>query len=39
MQRTKEEGKVCYLKIDLLFCLWAIPKVLVKENLERQHGK
>jgi hypothetical protein len=35
MQRIKEEGKVCYLKINLLFCLQVIQKVLDEENIER----
>jgi hypothetical protein len=39
MQTTKEEGKVYYLKIHLLFCLYVIPKVPKEENIEKEHGK
>jgi len=39
MQKTKEEGRVCYLKVDLSSCLYVFPKVPKEENIERQHGK
>jgi hypothetical protein len=39
MQKTKEEGRFYYLKLDLLSCLWAIPVVPKEKNINRKHWK
>jgi hypothetical protein len=39
MQKTKEKGRVYYLKTNLPSCLQATPMVSEEKNIERKHGK